>query len=270
MFSSPQVIKMYWSIRLPICIFFLTLSAFDVASAETLCGGELVDALQFVCEDRGFYFSMYISISLYFLCFGMHTCSAAYCFENVDVSGEVTHYDVSANCADCALYLRLHLKWMLAEPQWPGCLLAHSSSEINSTQVAFHSPPQKCSQATLNWKKLFTRLDGLRQLHYQFSVTNISMQRLSMLDCSIALDTTVGCAPTGYIERSKTQLSKYLWSSSSQHGQTDRSFVLFWPQKPNCPERSLSNLGQQRFSSLHPQDLLRFNVNHPTIRKLFF
>nr|XP_023697959.1 insulin-like growth factor II [Paramormyrops kingsleyae] len=27
------------------------------ASAETLCGGELVDALQFVCEDRGFYFS---------------------------------------------------------------------------------------------------------------------------------------------------------------------------------------------------------------------
>ncbi|XP_072527151.1 insulin-like growth factor 2a [Salminus brasiliensis] len=27
------------------------------ASAETLCGGELVDTLQFVCEDRGFYFS---------------------------------------------------------------------------------------------------------------------------------------------------------------------------------------------------------------------
>ncbi|KAL6461486.1 hypothetical protein MHYP_G00296300 [Metynnis hypsauchen] len=26
-------------------------------SAETLCGGELVDTLQFVCEDRGFYFS---------------------------------------------------------------------------------------------------------------------------------------------------------------------------------------------------------------------
>ncbi|XP_056596105.1 insulin-like growth factor 2b [Triplophysa dalaica] len=52
-----KVIKMYWSIRMPICILFLTLSAFDVASAETLCGGELVDALQFVCEDRGFYFS---------------------------------------------------------------------------------------------------------------------------------------------------------------------------------------------------------------------
>lgn len=24
---------------------------------ETLCGGELVDTLQFVCADRGFYFS---------------------------------------------------------------------------------------------------------------------------------------------------------------------------------------------------------------------
>ncbi|MBN3304619.1 IGF2 factor, partial [Amia calva] len=39
----------------------LTLYIVDVsnsfASAETLCGGELVDALQFVCEDRGFYFS---------------------------------------------------------------------------------------------------------------------------------------------------------------------------------------------------------------------
>lgn len=35
----------------------LALSLVEVASAETLCGGELVDALQFVCEDRGFYFS---------------------------------------------------------------------------------------------------------------------------------------------------------------------------------------------------------------------
>ncbi|XP_067358457.1 insulin-like growth factor 2b isoform X3 [Channa argus] len=35
----------------------LTLYVVEVASAETLCGGELVDALQFVCEDRGFYFS---------------------------------------------------------------------------------------------------------------------------------------------------------------------------------------------------------------------
>ncbi|XP_077453393.1 insulin-like growth factor 2 [Stigmatopora argus] len=31
--------------------------ALEMTSAETLCGGELVDALQFVCEDRGFYFS---------------------------------------------------------------------------------------------------------------------------------------------------------------------------------------------------------------------
>ncbi|XP_029379287.1 insulin-like growth factor 2 [Echeneis naucrates] len=35
----------------------LTLYVLEMASAETLCGGELVDALQFVCEDRGFYFS---------------------------------------------------------------------------------------------------------------------------------------------------------------------------------------------------------------------
>uniref|UniRef100_UPI003AAC6CF5 insulin-like growth factor 2 n=1 Tax=Centroberyx gerrardi TaxID=166262 RepID=UPI003AAC6CF5 len=35
----------------------LTLYVVEMASAETLCGGELVDALQFVSEDRGFYFS---------------------------------------------------------------------------------------------------------------------------------------------------------------------------------------------------------------------
>ncbi|MEQ2198176.1 Insulin-like growth factor II [Xenoophorus captivus] len=35
----------------------LTLYVVEMASAETLCGGELVDALQFVCENRGFYFS---------------------------------------------------------------------------------------------------------------------------------------------------------------------------------------------------------------------
>uniref|UniRef100_A0AAQ4RA55 Insulin n=1 Tax=Gasterosteus aculeatus aculeatus TaxID=481459 RepID=A0AAQ4RA55_GASAC len=35
----------------------LALALVEMASAETLCGGELVDALQFVCEDRGFYFS---------------------------------------------------------------------------------------------------------------------------------------------------------------------------------------------------------------------
>lgn len=38
----------------------LTLYVVEMASAETLCGGELVDALQFVCEDRGFYFSRFL------------------------------------------------------------------------------------------------------------------------------------------------------------------------------------------------------------------
>uniref|UniRef100_A0A8D0GD38 Insulin-like growth factor 2 n=1 Tax=Sphenodon punctatus TaxID=8508 RepID=A0A8D0GD38_SPHPU len=32
-------------------------SASAYGTAETLCGGELVDTLQFVCGDRGFYFS---------------------------------------------------------------------------------------------------------------------------------------------------------------------------------------------------------------------
>lgn len=41
----------------------LTLYVVEMASAETLCGGELVDALQFVCEDRGFYFSRFQSIT---------------------------------------------------------------------------------------------------------------------------------------------------------------------------------------------------------------
>ncbi|KAJ8247577.1 hypothetical protein GJAV_G00247920 [Gymnothorax javanicus] len=35
----------------------LALYFIELASAETLCGGELVDALQFVCGDNGFYFS---------------------------------------------------------------------------------------------------------------------------------------------------------------------------------------------------------------------
>lgn len=43
----------------------LTLYVVEMASAETLCGGELVDALQFVCEDRGFYFSRFQSISTF-------------------------------------------------------------------------------------------------------------------------------------------------------------------------------------------------------------
>lgn len=46
-----------------ILLLALTFLAYMVDStsaygtAETLCGGELVDTLQFVCGDRGFYFS---------------------------------------------------------------------------------------------------------------------------------------------------------------------------------------------------------------------
>uniref|UniRef100_A0A8C0IPQ4 Insulin like growth factor 1 n=1 Tax=Chelonoidis abingdonii TaxID=106734 RepID=A0A8C0IPQ4_CHEAB len=40
---------------LGLCLLTLTNSA--TAGPETLCGAELVDALQFVCGDRGFYFS---------------------------------------------------------------------------------------------------------------------------------------------------------------------------------------------------------------------
>ncbi|XP_053572952.1 insulin-like growth factor I [Bombina bombina] len=40
---------------LALCLLTLTHTA--AAGPETLCGAELVDALQFVCEDRGFYFS---------------------------------------------------------------------------------------------------------------------------------------------------------------------------------------------------------------------
>ncbi|XP_028934460.1 insulin-like growth factor I isoform X4 [Ornithorhynchus anatinus] len=40
---------------LALCLLTLTSSA--TAGSETLCGAELVDALQFVCGDRGFYFN---------------------------------------------------------------------------------------------------------------------------------------------------------------------------------------------------------------------
>ncbi|XP_074082818.1 insulin-like growth factor 1 isoform X5 [Macrotis lagotis] len=40
---------------LALCLLTLTNSA--TAGPETLCGAELVDALQFVCGERGFYFS---------------------------------------------------------------------------------------------------------------------------------------------------------------------------------------------------------------------
>ncbi|XP_070764111.1 insulin-like growth factor II [Enoplosus armatus] len=55
--SRMKVKKMSSSSRALLFALALTLYVVEIASAETLCGGELVDALQFVCEDRGFYFS---------------------------------------------------------------------------------------------------------------------------------------------------------------------------------------------------------------------
>ncbi|KAF3854590.1 LOW QUALITY PROTEIN: insulin-like growth factor 2b [Gymnodraco acuticeps] len=55
--SRMKVKKMSSSSRVLLFALALALYAVEIASAETLCGGELVDALQFVCEDRGFYFS---------------------------------------------------------------------------------------------------------------------------------------------------------------------------------------------------------------------
>ncbi|KAJ8343202.1 hypothetical protein SKAU_G00305310, partial [Synaphobranchus kaupii] len=49
--------KMSLTSRVLIFTMALTMYVVDAGSGETLCGGELVDALQFVCEDRGFYFS---------------------------------------------------------------------------------------------------------------------------------------------------------------------------------------------------------------------
>ncbi|XP_061466143.1 insulin-like growth factor II [Rhineura floridana] len=59
--GSSKVQKMCTSRR--ILLLVLTFLAYTVDSVsaygapETLCGGELVDTLQFVCGDRGFYFS---------------------------------------------------------------------------------------------------------------------------------------------------------------------------------------------------------------------
>lgn len=49
---------------LGLCLLTLTHSA--AAGPETLCGAELVDALQFVCGDRGFFFSK-LMVFLYFI-----------------------------------------------------------------------------------------------------------------------------------------------------------------------------------------------------------
>ncbi|XP_062433382.1 insulin-like growth factor II [Rhea pennata] len=57
--GSAKVPRMCAARRLLLLAFLA--SALDAAAAygtaETLCGGELVDTLQFVCGDRGFYFS---------------------------------------------------------------------------------------------------------------------------------------------------------------------------------------------------------------------
>lgn len=42
-----------------LCFLTLTSSSVAAAGQETLCGAELVDALQFVCGERGFYFSKF-------------------------------------------------------------------------------------------------------------------------------------------------------------------------------------------------------------------
>ncbi|XP_051544971.1 insulin-like growth factor I, adult form [Xyrauchen texanus] len=44
------------ALSLVLCVLALTPATLE-AGPETLCGAELVDTLQFVCGDRGFYFS---------------------------------------------------------------------------------------------------------------------------------------------------------------------------------------------------------------------
>lgn len=53
--------KLCSSTQMLVRVLLFFFCVFEMAAAETLCGGELVDALQFVCEDRGFYFSKYFS-----------------------------------------------------------------------------------------------------------------------------------------------------------------------------------------------------------------
>ncbi|XP_053304796.1 insulin-like growth factor II [Spea bombifrons] len=59
--ASVQLPKMSDTRHLLLLLFTFLVYTLDSAKAygtpETLCGGELVDTLQFVCGDRGFYFS---------------------------------------------------------------------------------------------------------------------------------------------------------------------------------------------------------------------
>lgn len=52
------------TLSLLLCILTLTPTATG-AGPETLCGAELVDTLQFVCGDRGFYFSKCTSLFIH-------------------------------------------------------------------------------------------------------------------------------------------------------------------------------------------------------------
>lgn len=52
------------TLSLLLCILTLTPTATG-AGPETLCGAELVDTLQFVCGDRGFYFSKCTSLLIH-------------------------------------------------------------------------------------------------------------------------------------------------------------------------------------------------------------
>uniref|UniRef100_A0A3B4X3B1 Insulin-like domain-containing protein n=1 Tax=Seriola lalandi dorsalis TaxID=1841481 RepID=A0A3B4X3B1_SERLL len=47
------------TLSLLLCVLTLTPTATG-AGPETLCGAELVDTLQFVCGERGFYFSKWV------------------------------------------------------------------------------------------------------------------------------------------------------------------------------------------------------------------
>uniref|UniRef100_A0A8D0C806 Insulin-like growth factor 1 n=1 Tax=Scleropages formosus TaxID=113540 RepID=A0A8D0C806_SCLFO len=53
--DGPRISRTH-TLSLVLCVLTLTPAA-AAAGPETLCGAELVDTLQFVCGERGFYFS---------------------------------------------------------------------------------------------------------------------------------------------------------------------------------------------------------------------
>ncbi|KAM9496118.1 insulin-like growth factor 2 isoform 1-T1 [Clarias gariepinus] len=61
--GAKKGLKLCSSSQMLVCALVFSFCLLEVAANETLCGGELVDALQFVCEDRGFYFSRPVSRS---------------------------------------------------------------------------------------------------------------------------------------------------------------------------------------------------------------